>query len=533
MKQSAHEGSTTRSPRMADVQPTDVQPHAVMPFTGGKHTQHTVIMGAGPAGLTAAYELAVRHNVPVTVLEKDPRYVGGISRTVEHQGYRFDIGGHRFFSKSQEIEDLWTEILSDELLNRPRLSRILYRGKYFDYPLKASNALFNLGPIETLRCIASYVRARISPVPDPRSFEDWVSNKFGKRLFSIFFKTYTERLWGISSKELSADWAAQRIKGLNMAEAIKNALFPPKPGRSRDAVITTLIDAFRYPRLGPGQMWERVQERLAERGQPVQLGQEVVAIKHQHSRVTSVVVRDAHGQTHEVVGAQFISTLPMRELINACQPALPAAVQHAANSLKYRDYFTVVIVVDKATVFPDNWIYLHDPGINACRIQNYKNWSPAMVPDQTKTCLGLEYFCFDTDAIWCQPDDELIAMGVSELVKLGLCTPEQASSGVVVRQRKAYPAYDEVYKTHLRVIREYVEAHMTNLQLVGRNGMHHYNNQDHSMMTALCAARNIAADAHLDPWNVNTDAEYHEGSRDQEDHSGRQMPKRVQTAGVA
>ncbi len=488
--------------------------------------KRVVIMGAGPAGLTAAYELAVRHAVPVAVFEADPTYVGGISRTVEHAGYRFDIGGHRFFSKSQEIEDLWTEILGTELLARPRLSRIYYRGKYFDYPLKAFNALSNLGPIETVRCLASYAAARLHPVKDPRNLEDWVSNQFGHRLFSIFFKTYTEKVWGMSTKELSADWAGQRIKGLSLSSAIKNALLPQKQKKG-GALIKTLIDEFRYPRYGPGQMWERVAAQLAERGMPVRLGQRVVRVRHDGARVTGIVLQDGDGVTREAHGSDYISTLPMRELVSICEPLLPAPVRQAAESLKYRDFLTVALVVNKARMFPDNWIYLHDAGIKAGRIQNFKNWSPAMVADPNKTCLGLEYFCFEGDGLWSAPDEALVQLAGQELVAAGMCRADEVEGGVVVRQAKAYPVYDDEYKSHLRVIRDYVEGHLVNLQLVGRNGMHHYNNQDHSMMTALCAARNIAVGAGLDPWNVNTDAEYHEGARDAEDTSGRQMPRRV------
>ena len=483
-------------------------------------------MGAGPAGLTAAYELT-RYHIPVTVLEADPNYVGGISRTVESQGYRFDIGGHRFFSKSEEVEAFWTEVMGDELLVRPRLSRILYKGKYFDYPLKASNALFGLGIFETVRCLFSYAGARIRPVHDPKSFEDWVSNQFGHRLFAIFFKTYTEKVWGISSKELSADWAAQRIKGLNMASAIKNALFPKKKGKG-DAVIKTLIEEFRYPRLGPGQMWETARDQIQARGQRVLMGHPVVSVRHHDQRVTEVLVRDVAGQVRTISGKQFISTLPIRNLVEMCDPPLPPAVQQAARSLKYRDFLTVALVLNKPDVFPDNWIYLHDAGIVAGRIQNFKNWSPAMVANPQTTCLGLEYFCFEGDGLWTSNDDDLVRLGGQELVKLGMCQPEDILGGAVVRQPKAYPVYNETYKQHLEVIRQFMQHYLPNLQLVGRNGMHHYNNQDHSMMTALLAARNIALGTHFDPWKVNTDAEYHEESRlEDEDQSGRVMPTRI------
>ena len=499
------------------------------PDVSGNSQNHVVIMGAGPAGLTAAYELAVHQQVGVTVLEKDSRYVGGISRTVEHDGYRFDIGGHRFFSKSTEIEDLWTEVMGDDLLVRPRLSRIIYKGKYFDYPLKAFNALFNLGLIETVRCLSSYVWARLLPTRNPKSFEDWVTNQFGKRLFAIFFKTYTEKVWGMSTKELSADWAAQRIKGLSLLEAIKNALIPQK-SKKGGAVIKTLIDEFRYPRRGPGELWERTAEIIGQQGYPVMMGQEIVSIHHDGNQVTGVETRDADGNLHMERGTHYISTLPMRELVHAFNPPLPAHVVEAADGLKYRDFLTVAMILDKAEIFPDNWIYLHDPEVVAGRIQNFKNWSPDMVPDASKTCLGLEYFCFEGDGLWTKSDADLVEQGGEELIKLKMCKREEILGGVVVRQPKAYPVYDDEYKMNVRTIRDYLEVHASNMQMVGRNGMHHYNNQDHSMMTALCAARNIALNTNLDPWSVNTDAEYHEGTRDVEDTSGRLTPQRVMVA---
>lgn len=492
-------------------------------------SKHVIILGAGPAGLTAAYELVVRHQLGVCILEKDPRYVGGISRTVEQGGYRFDIGGHRFFSKSQEIEDLWTEIMGEDLLVRPRLSRILYRGKYFAYPLKAFNALRNLGPVETVLCLLSYLRVRLFPVRQPRSLEEWVTNQFGQRLFRIFFKTYTEKVWGISTRELSADWAAQRIKGLSLSEAIKNALWP-RQARGRGAIIKTLIDEFRYPRRGPGELWERTAALIEQRGYPLLMDQEVVSIHHDGSQVSEVVVRDSAGTCTVRQGTHYISTLPMRELVQAFDPPLPEHVQQAAEHLKYRDFLTVALVVRRANLFPDNWIYLHDPEIVAGRIQNFKNWSSEMVPDPATTCLGLEYFCFEGDGLWNSDDEALIKLAGRDLQALKLCQPSEIVSGFVVRQAKAYPVYDDGYKLHVRTIRDYLEEHAANLQLVGRNGMHHYNNQDHSMMSALCAARNIAVDARLDPWSVNTDAEYHEGTRDGEDNSGRLVPQRAASA---
>ena len=484
-------------------------------------------MGAGPAGLTAAYEL-MKHDVPVTIIEKDPSYVGGLARTVEHKGYRFDIGGHRFFSKNQEVEDLWTEILGTEMLTRDRLSRIYYRGKYFAYPLKAANALWNLGLIETIRCMASYARARLFPMPHPRSFEDWVRNQFGWRLYKIFFKTYTEKVWGISTTELSADWAAQRIKSLDMWLVIKSALLPHRKPRRRDDIFTTLIDSFRYPRLGPGQMWERVATIAGEKGQPVIFGQAVDHIKHDRGRVRKVVTKTAKGEIHEYAGTDFVSSIPIRQLIDRLDPAPPEAVQKAAKSLCYRDFISVALMIDRADVFPDNWIYIHDPSVRVGRIQNFKNWSPAMVPDQSKTCLGLEYFCFEGDGLWTSDDATLVKLATKELEQLGVCTPQQVFDGVVIRQPKAYPVYDDAYQQHVDVVRDYLRTQLSNLHLVGRNGMHKYNNQDHSMMTALLVARNIATGSSYDPWNVNAEAVYHEDVHvGERDTTGRQVPQRL------
>ena len=489
--------------------------------------KRVVIMGAGPAGLTAAYEL-MKHDVPVTVVEKDPRQVGGLARTVEHEGYRFDIGGHRFFSKNEEVEQLWTEILGDQMLNRGRLSRIYYRGRFFAYPIQAVNALWNLGPLEATRCLASYARARLRPIKNPRTLEEWVRNQFGWRLFSIFFKTYTEKVWGISTRELSADWAAQRIKSLDLWVVIRSALLPRRKARKRGEIVTTLIDRFRYPRLGPGQMWERVAEISAAKGQPVLLGQAVERICHAGDAVTAVVTADADGHSQTHTGTDFISSIPVRELINRLDPPAPERVRKAADSLGYRDFISIALMIDRAEVFPDNWIYIHDPGVKVGRIQNFKNWSPDMVPDPSKTCLGLEYFCFEGDGMWTMRDGELIELATRELGQLGICSPAEVFEGVVVRQQKAYPVYDDEYQANVAVVREYLASEMPNLHLAGRNGMHKYNNQDHSMMTALLVARHIATGSLLDPWKVNADAVYHEDIRvGEKDLTGRQVPQRV------
>jgi protoporphyrinogen oxidase len=445
--------------------------------------------------------------LPVTVLEESGERVGGLARTERYKGFHFDIGGHRFFSKSREIEDLWTEILGDEMLVRGRLSRIYYQGRFFDYPLKAFNVLVNLGPVNVLRALASYVRARAKPIPDPKSFEDWIINSFGRRLYETFFKTYTEKVWGIPCSEISADWAAQRIKGLSIASLLKATLLPGRRG-PRESVIKTLIEQFRYPRHGPGQMWETVTERVRERGGKVVLGARVNRIERGSGGIERLRAPAAEGrQTYE--GTHFLSSMPIRDLIQALDPPAPAEVLRASRSLKYRDFLTVALIVEQEDVFPDNWIYIHDPSVQLGRIQNFKNWSPAMVPDPRMTCLGLEYFCSEADALWSRSDAELIALGRRELAQIGIVAPEKVRDGRVVRMRKAYPVYDDEYREHVATIRRFLEAETPNLQLIGRNGMHKYNNQDHAMMTGLLAARNILG-GRFDLWKVNADAEYHE-----------------------
>ena len=483
-------------------------------------------MGAGPAGLTAAYEL-LKHDVPVTVVEKDARQVGGLARTVEHHGYRFDIGGHRFFSKNEEVESLWTEILGDEMLNRGRLSRIYYRGRFFRYPIQAFDALWNLGPVEAVRCLGSYTRARLTPIKNPRTLEEWVRNQFGWRLYSIFFKTYTEKVWGISTRELSADWAAQRIKSLDLWTVIRTALLPRRKPRKRGEIVTTLIDRFRYPRLGPGQMWERVAQITDGKGHPVLLGRAVARVEHSAGAVTSVVTAGSTGEERNQ-GTDFISSIPIRELVARLDPPAPEHVRRAADSLGYRDFISVALMIDRASVFPDNWIYIHDPTVRVGRIQNFKNWSPDMVPDHAKTCLGLEYFCFEGDGLWAAPDADLIDLAKKELAQLGICQASEVFDGVVVRQQKAYPVYDDAYQVNVGVVRDYLARELPNLHLAGRNGMHKYNNQDHSMMTALLVARRIATGSVLDPWNVNADAVYHEDVKvGERDLTGRQVPERI------
>lgn len=482
-----------------------------------------VVVGAGPAGLTAAVTLA-ENGHRVSVVEKDPEYVGGIARTVTYKGYRFDIGGHRFFSKSNEIIDFWKARLGSEFISVKRLSRIFYRGTFFDYPLKATNALFGLGVFTSFLCGCSYLKALLFPIKTEKSFADWVSNRFGKKLFNIFFKTYTEKVWGMPCHEISADWAAQRIKGLSLWKAILNALFSRKKEKSE--MIKTLVDTFEYPRLGPGQMWERTRDDIVAAGSEVHMGEEVVAINTIGDSVISVTTRNAAGEETDRAGEQFIVSLPLQEAALAFYPALPDEAIAAAKRLKYRDFLTVALIVKRTDLFPDNWIYVHDPAVKLGRIQNFNNWSMEMVPDKTTTCLGLEYFCFEGDTLWSATDEELIALGKKELASLGLVSEEEIIDGCVVRMEKAYPVYGPCYQTDVAIIREAVRR-FENIQPVGRNGMHKYNNQDHSMMTALLAARNIDGEK-FNLWNVNTDAEYHEESKvDADQGAGRLMPQRT------
>ena len=463
-----------------------------------------VIIGAGPGGLTAAYLLA-RDGVNVTVLEADD-VVGGISRTVQYNGYRFDIGGHRFFTKIKPVEDLWHEILGDEFISVPRLSRIHYNDRFFDYPLKAYNALSGLGLWNAILIVLSYIRAHVKPSPAEDNLEQWVVNRFGRRLYEIFFKTYTEKVWGMPCTEIRAEWAAQRIQNLSLYKAILSAAAMNR--RSTD--IKTLINEFQYPRFGPGQMWEMCRDRVEQMGGRVLMRHNVEAIEKQGDRVVAVRARSPEGVVR-IDADHVISTMPVRELVAAVEPPPAPAVRAAAQGLKYRDFLTVALMLDREDLFPDNWIYIHTPGVKVGRIQNFNNWSRAMVPDAGRTCLGLEYFCFEGDHLWETPDQDLIALATKELEVLGLAEGARVVDGSVVRMPKAYPVYDSVYREHLDNVRSFIDP-ICNLHPIGRNGMHKYNNQDHSMLTAMMTIWNMRGEKH-DVWAVNTDFEYHEEMR--------------------
>ncbi|WP_184507233.1 NAD(P)/FAD-dependent oxidoreductase [Sphingomonas endophytica] len=479
-------------------------------------TVDVAIIGAGPAGLTAGY-LLTKAGYSVAILEKDAVYVGGISRTVEHEGFRFDIGGHRFFSRSKEVVDLWNELLPDDFIERPRMSRIYYEGKFYSYPLRAFEALGNLGVVRSALCMASFAKAKLFPKREVKSFEDWTVNAFGRKLYSIFFKTYTEKVWGMPCDRMSADWAAQRIKGLSLWGAVvdgtKRSLGLNRRPNDGVGQAKTLLENFRYPRLGPGMMWDAARDRIVERGGQVLMGHALHQLRLSEATGRWTVTANGADGLVALNAAQVISSAPMRELASRIHP-LPASLPEASN-LKYRDFLTVALMIRSPDLFPDNWIYIHDPKVKVGRIQNFRSWSPEMVPDPAIACVGLEYFCFEGDGLWTSSDQQLIALATAEMATLGLCDPAQVTGGVVVRQEKAYPVYDEDYAQNVDMLRREIEGRYATLHCVGRNGMHRYNNQDHAMMTAMLTVRNIQAGARVyDVWAVNEDAEYHESGNE-------------------
>ena len=466
--------------------------------------ENVCIIGAGPAGLAAAHELS-RNNKPATVIET-LSVPGGISRTEVFNGYRADLGGHRFFTRNLMLRELWDQTLGNDFLLRPRLSRILYRSKFYDYPLRIRNVLGNMGILEASLCLLSYFKARVFPEKEINTFQEWVSARFGERLFNTFFKTYTEKVWGIPCSAISADWAAQRIRNLSLREAVKNAILA-QAGMSGKTSVTSLIEQFHYPRLGPGMMWEALAENIEKRNCRVEYGSRVISIRHRDQRVFSVTVQKGR-KTEERPVSSCISSMPLAELIRSLDPPPPSRVLKAAEKLAYRDYIAVNLIINKPDLFPDNWIYVHDPIVELGRIQNYKNWSPDMVPVEGKSVLGLEYFHFETDPEWDWPDSRLIERGVSELRKLELIDSATVEGGWVTRVPKAYPVYDQDYRASLEIIRDYLED-IENLQTIGRNGTHRYNNMDHSMLSGILAASNVMG-TNINLWDVNAEEEYHE-----------------------
>jgi protoporphyrinogen oxidase len=463
-----------------------------------------VVLGGGPAGLTAAYQL-VKAGKPVIVLESTGE-LGGIARTTVREGFRFDLGGHRFFTKVKEVDDLWHEIMGDEFLKRPRRSRIYWNDKFLEYPLEGTDVIKKLGLWELSLCMGSYLWAKVKPKGPEESFEQWVSNRFGYRLYNHFFKTYTEKLWGVPATEIRAEWAAQRIRGLSFFSAAKAAFFGNKGDK-----IKSLISEFNYPRFGPGQMWEAMADSIRAKGGEIRM----------NAPVTKLVVKDGHvveviagGET--ITPSHVISSLPLRTTVGIAEPEAPLAVREAAKGLRYREFLTVLLVIGGEDLFPDNWIYIHQPGVKVLRIQNFKSWSPYMVPEgSTDASVGMEYFCFEGDEFWNTDDETLVKMAGEEVEKLNLAKASNVKFGFVERVHKAYPIYDEAYADRVTTIRNWLGT-IDNIAQVGRNGLHRYNNSDHSMLTSMRAVDNILLGTNHDIWSVNVESVYHEEVHDNE-----------------
>jgi protoporphyrinogen oxidase len=455
-----------------------------------------VIIGAGPAGLAAAYEL-VRQGLRPLVLEQSDR-LGGIARTETYNGYHFDIGGHRFFTKNEIISQLWQEMMGDDFLKVTRMSRIYYQDRFFNYPLSLISTLSNLGLVESTLIVLSYLQAKISPHPAEDTLEQWITNRFGTRLYRTFFQTYTEKVWGIPCHNIRADWAAQRVKGLSLMTAVADALFGNQKAK-------TLIGEFNYPRKGPGMMWQRFQQAIEAGGGEVWFNSRVVGLTGKNGSIYRVTCARKN-ETVEIPVGHLLSSMPLANLVALLESKPPEKVLAAARKLTYRAFLIVGLIVAKKALFPDQWIYVHSPDVRVGRIQNFKNWSAAMVPDPDKTSIGMEYFCNEGDAFWNLPDEELIDLASQELSRLGLAAIDEVTDGVVVRQPKAYPIYNNEYGSHLETVRAFT-ATIANLQTIGRNGMHRYNNMDHSMITGIRASQNILG-AHYDLWQVNEEDAY-------------------------
>ena len=518
-----------------------------------------LIIGAGPAGLTAALEFLRRSDIQPIVLEASHE-IGGISRTIRYKGNRMDIGGHRFFSKSDRVMNWWMDLLPPEasadtqhalnyqnkqrvlrgtagtlspetsdlvMLVRPRKSRIYFLRRFFDYPIKLSgDTLRKLGLWRTFKVGCSYLAAKIFPRKQEKTLEDFLINRFGRQLYLTFFKSYTEKVWGVPCHEISAEWGAQRIKGLSLTTAVlhffKKALASSKDeGIQQKGTETSLIEKFLYPKYGPGQLWEHAADQIREKGGEILLGWRVTRLYLEEERITAVEAVSDSGERRRFPADYVFSTMPIRDLVRALDTALPSEVREVSEGLQYRDFITVGLLVDRLKVreadgstLKDNWIYIQEPDVLVGRLQIFNNWSPYMVADPAKTWIGLEYFCYETDALWKMSDDELKKFAIREVEKIGILNASDVSDAHVVRVPKTYPAYFGTYD-RFDVIRRFVDR-FENLFLVGRNGMHKYNNQDHSMLTAMTAVDNITAgitDKH-NLWSINTEMEYHEEKAD-------------------
>jgi protoporphyrinogen oxidase len=562
--------------------------------------RRAIIIGAGPAGLTAGLELLRRSEIQPVILEASEE-IGGISRTIKYKGNRMDIGGHRFFSKSDRVMQWWIDLMPPEMsessevpstkeisyqgkrrvvtvpahlheepvlrgagpivhsegvdenddepeddeavaaevvvsaapadpdlvmLIRPRKSRIYYLRKFFDYPITlTATTLKNLGAVRTIRVGTSYLLSKVTQIKPEKSLEDFLINRFGRQLYLTFFKSYTEKVWGTPCDEISAEWGAQRIKGLSLTTAVKHFIKKTLGKKAKIAggdlaqksTDTSLIERFMYPKLGPGQLWEHVAELIREKGGEIHMGWKVDRIHCEGKRVVSIDAVNDSGERQTFEGDYFFSTMPMRELVEAMDASVPANVREVSAGLQYRDFITVGLLADRLKVkepdgglLKDTWIYVQEPDVILGRLQIFNNWSPYLVADPTKVWIGLEYFCYDTDDLWKMPDEDLKQFAIAEVAKIGILNAEDVSDGHVVRVPKTYPAYFGTYD-RFDELRHFTDG-FENLFLVGRNGMHKYNNQDHSMLTAMTAVDGIIA-GHVDKaelWDINTEQEYHE-----------------------
>jgi protoporphyrinogen oxidase len=477
-----------------------------------KNSQKKVlIVGAGPAGLTAGFELLNR-GFQVTILEADKTFVGGISRTVEYKGYRFDIGGHRFFSKNQEVMKWWEDMLKDDFLKRPRLSRWYYRKKFFQYPIKLMEMLWVFGPIDSARIFVSYLKFKFFPIKPEVSLADWCINNFGYFLAKPFFLDYNYKLWGVTADKLSKDFSAQRIKGISFFNTIKDALMTMFKIKG-EKVSKSLIDEFNYPKLGPGMMWEKVAKVIRQKGGQIVMDRKVEKIIHSDGKISKVITKNSQGSQAEYSGYDYVlTTMPLKEVVLSMDPIVPQEVIDAANNLTFRDFITVAIMLNKKDLPPDDWVYTHDEGLRSIRIQIFKNWSPFMVPDQDKSCVGFEFVANEGDELWNMSDEELINIAKTDIEKLGFAKSTDVFDAKVVKLKNVYPTYLIGYQDKVDTIKDYLQKTFKGyaLQPIGRGGQHRYNNSDHSMMTAILAVRNIAGEGKYDPWEVNSEAEYHE-----------------------
>lgn len=471
-------------------------------------SRSVIILGAGPAGLFSAYELVTK-KYKITILEMDPKYVGGISRTVKYKNYRFDIGGHRFFSKNQFIMDWWSKMLGEDFMKRPRLSRWYYEGKFFNYPIKPSEMLRVFGLYKAIRIVTSYFRYKFFPIKPEKNLSDWCINNFGNFLAQPFFIKYNLKLWGIDPKYISKDFTQQRIKGLSFTATLRDVLM--KKINKNKTVSKSLISTFNYPKYGPGQMWEKVANSIVKLGGKIELNRRVTNIEHSRNGFVISTV-DSAGKIYKYRSDYVLSSIPLKQLVQILEPAPEEAVLEAAENLKFRDFITVALVVNRRDLPKDNWIYTHDKGIKAIRIQLFHNWSPYMVPSDDLACIGFEYVTSVDEELWGMNDNELISLAKKELTQLSLQKKITIHDSKVVKMKNVYPRYDLGYDKQVETIKSYLKETFPNneLQPMGRGGLHRYNNSDHSMMTAFLAVENIVKNTNHDQWKVNSDAEYHE-----------------------